>query len=83
MKCSFSYQNLTHKRCQKALEALWQGKFQHHWDQNTLTVRYDEPVQGLPTLNFITTQGITPLDLRITPLSIENAYLSLIEETAQ
>ena len=68
---------------QKALEALWQGKFQHHWDQNILTVRYDEPVQGLPTLNFITTQGITPLDLRITPLSIENAYLSLIEETAQ
>lgn len=61
------------------LNSLWSGSNAVFWDENTLTVRYDEPEQAFDTISWLSQQDIKPLTLQITPLSVETAYQTLLD----
>ena len=70
-----------YEKLHNALPTLWSGKHQIEAREDSIVIRYDDPEQGLKTLSYLTEEKIHLSDLTITPLSIENAYLSLIEES--
>ena len=65
------------------LPGLWQGKHHIETKDGAVYIRYDAPEQGLETLKYLQTENLRLSDLTITPLSVEKAYLSLIEESNQ
>ena len=65
------------------LDSLWPDKTQILQQEHDIVIRYDSPTQAFATVNWLAQQAISPLDLRINPLSVETAYHSLVTNTNQ
>lgn len=62
------------------LPELWQGKHVILNDESNIRIRYDLPEQGFSTLEYLAQRAPKLTDFTITKMSMEAAYLSLIEE---
>jgi ABC-2 type transport system ATP-binding protein len=62
------------------LKQLWPGNTQFDQQDDEIIVRYDSPEQAFATVNWLSQNTITPLDLRINPLSVETAYQTLLNQ---
>ena len=62
------------------LPELWQGKHVILTEASTIRIRYETPEQGFGTLEYLAQQTPKLKDFTITKMSMEAAYLSLIEE---
>ncbi len=62
------------------LTSLWHDKVQVQYaEDNTVSIYYDTVSQVYPTITWLAQQSEQALDLRITPLTIEDAYAHLLE----
>jgi ABC-2 type transport system ATP-binding protein len=62
----------------KHISHLWSVNTQIKHEEERIIINYDHPNQAFATINWLAEKNITPLDLQITPLSIETAYQSLL-----
>ncbi|WP_100643627.1 ABC transporter ATP-binding protein [Alteromonas facilis] len=61
---------------------LWLGRHTFALKEDVLNVQFDEPQQCLATMHYLHSHQVNPSELSVQPMTMEQAYQSLVAEDA-